>query len=155
LRLRNDQRSFLGIDYDEEKIRVAQRTAPESSRIKFQAGDILEAEFPSCDAILLLDVLHYWTPDKQQLILNKAQQALRPGGKLILRDGARAESEGHRRVHRWEKFATRVGMNRTKEGLHFLSLTELENALRTAGFTDWEIKREAGKDSNVLLLARV
>jgi hypothetical protein len=29
-------------------------------------------------------------------------------------------------VHRWEKFATRVGMNRTKEGLHFQTQAELE-----------------------------
>jgi SAM-dependent methyltransferase len=150
-----DRRSFLGIDYDEEKIRVAQRSAPEHPRIKFQSGNILDTEFPPCDTILLLDVLHYWTPDKQQLILNKARQALRPGGRLILRDGARAENEAHRRTHRWEKFATRVGMNRTKEGLHFQTLAEMESALRGAGFTESEIKREAGRDSNVLLLARV
>jgi uncharacterized protein len=103
----------------------------------------------------LLDVLHYWVPEKQQLILDKARRALRPGGKLILRDGARAESAEHQRVHRWEKFATRVGMNRTKEGLHFLTLAEMESALKRAGFTDWEIKRGAGRDSNVLLVAQV
>ncbi len=117
-----DGRTFLGVDYDEEKIRTAKRTAPDHPRIQFETGDILEREFPACDAILLLDVLHYWTPDKQQLILNKARQALRPGGRLILRDGARAENEAHRRVHFWERVATRIGHNQTKEGLHFLTL---------------------------------
>jgi 1-acyl-sn-glycerol-3-phosphate acyltransferase len=148
-----DGRSFLGVDYDENKIRVAQRTAPESPRIKFETGDILDCDYPACDVILLLDVLHYWTPEKQQLILNKARQALRPGGRLILRDAARAENEAHRRVTFWEKIATRLGHNKTVEGLHFQTRAELEAALQRAGFAQFEIKPGAGRDSNVLLVA--
>jgi len=150
-----DGRSFLGLDYDEEKIRVAQRTAPEHLRIRFELGDILEREYPACDTILLLDVLHYWTAEKQQLILNKVRAALRPGGRLVLRDGARAEGAAHRRIHRWEEFATRVGMNRTQEGLHFQTRAELEAMLRCAGFANCEIKADAGNDSNVMMLAFV
>jgi uncharacterized protein len=148
-----DGRNFLGIDYDENKIRVAQRTAPESSRIKFETGDILNCDYPACDTILLLDVLHYWTPEKQQLILNKARRALRSGGRLILRDAARAENEEHRRVNFWEKIATRIGHNQTMEGLHFQTRAELETMLRQAGFSQWELKHGAGRDSNVLLVA--
>jgi uncharacterized protein len=150
-----DARSFLAVDYDEDKIRVAQRTAPDNDRIRFELHDIVAWEFPSCDTVLLLDVLHYWTPEKQQLILNKARRALRPGGTLVLREAARAESEGHQRVARWEKFATWLGHNRTREGLHFQTLQELEAALRQAGFTHWEIKPEAEQDSNTLLVASV
>lgn len=149
-----DTRTFLGVDYDAEKIRVAKRTAPAHPRIQFETGDILERDYPACDTILLLDVLHYWTPEKQQAILNKARAALRPGGRLVLRDGARAASGEHKRVHRWEKFATRMGMNRTQEGLHFQTLAEMESALQRAGFAGWEIKREAGRDSNVMLVAQ-
>ncbi len=150
-----DQRTFWGLDYDEEKIRVAQRSAPGHPRIRFESGDILEREYPTCEVVLLLDVLHYWTADKQQLILNKARHALRPGGLLVLRDGARADDEAHRRIHRWEKFATRVGMNRTKEGLHFQTQAELEGMLRAAGFARWEVKAGAGNDSNVMIVAMV
>lgn len=148
-----DTRTFWGVDYDEEKIRVAQRSAGEVARIKFTQGDLLECELPAADAALLLDVLHYWTPEKQQRILDKVRQALRPGGRLIFRDGARAESEAHRKVHRWEEFATRVGMNRTKEGLHFQTLAEIEAMLRRAGFARWELQPGAGNDSNVMLVA--
>jgi uncharacterized protein len=150
-----DARTFLGVDYDENKIRTARRTAPENPRVKFEFQDILGWEFPACDAILLLDVLHYWTPDKQQFILDKARRALRPGGRLVLRDAARDEGEKHRRVDRWEKFATCIGHNRTREGLHFLSLDELIDTLKRAGFAKLEIMREAGRDSNVLLVALV
>lgn len=150
-----DQRTFHGIDYDPDKIRVAQRSAPESRRIRFEQGDILELEFPPCDVVLLLDVLHYWQPEQQQLILDKARRALRPGGRLVLRDGAKAETDAHRSVHLWEQFATWVGMNRTKEGLHFQTLAELERLLKRVGFVSWELKSEAGRDSNVMLVARV
>ncbi len=150
-----DQRRFLGVDYDENKIRIAQRTAPENPRIQFQNGDILDIAYPACDAILLLDVLHYWTPEKQQQILEKARRALRPGGKLILRDGAKANDPGHQSVHRWEIFATKAGMNRTREGLHFQSLAELQAALKQAGFDEVQTIKEAGRGSNVLLVAAV
>jgi 1-acyl-sn-glycerol-3-phosphate acyltransferase len=150
-----DGRTFLGVDYDEIKIRVARRSAPGDDRIRFELGDILECEYPPCDVILLLDVLHYWAPAKQQAILDRARRALRPGGPMILRDGARAEDAAHRRVDFWERFATRIGHNQTVEGLHFQTLAELEAALKQAGFTSWEIKREAGRDSNVMFVAKV
>lgn len=148
-----DRRSFHAVDFDENKIRAARQTALENERIKFEVRDILEWEFPACDTALLLDVLHYWTPDKQALILKKIRRALRPNGRLVLRDAARDEGAGHRRVVFWEKIATRTGHNRTREGLHFQSLDELTALLQRAGFTRWEIIREAAQDSNVLLFA--
>jgi len=150
-----DQRTFLGLDYDEEKIRVAQLSAVEHPRIQFQSGDFLTVEYPSCDAVLLLDVLHYWVAEKQQAILRKVRQALRPGGRLILRDGAQGKNSAHQRVHRWEWFATRAGLNRTREGLHFQTRDQLEAMLREAGFLRWEIQSAGGNDSNIMLLAFV
>jgi len=148
-----DRRTFCGVDYDEDKIRIAQRTAPAHPRIHFLAADLLTWDYPPCDTILLLDVLHYWLPEKQQLILTKARQALRPGGRLILRDAMRAETAANRRIHRWETLATRLGHNRTQEGLHFQSLVEIQAALKQAGFIKVEIKPNAGRGSNVLIVA--
>ncbi len=150
-----DTRTFWGVDYDENKIRVAQRSAPANPRIEFTHGDVLTCEYPPCDAVLLLDVLHYWTAEKQLAILIKARQALHPGGRLVLRDGARSETVAHSKIHRWEEFATRTGMNRTKEGLHFQTQAELEGLLQGAGFARWEIKPGAGNDSNLMLVAWV
>jgi 2-polyprenyl-3-methyl-5-hydroxy-6-metoxy-1,4-benzoquinol methylase len=148
-----DGRTFLGVDYDEDKIRIARQSAVEMRRVRFELQNLLEWEYPPCDAILLLDVLHYWVPEKQQLILNKARKALRLGGRLILREAARADSSEHQHVALWEKIATRIGHNQTTEGLHFRTLDELTAALKEAGFTQWEIKRDGGKHSNILLIA--
>ncbi len=149
----NDTRTFLSVDYDENKIRTAQRTAPGHRRIKFELRDIIEWEFPACDSVLLLDVLHYWAPEKQELILRKARRALRPGGRLVLRDAVRARTEAHRQVERWENFATRIGHNQTKEGLNFLTMDELKNVLKQAGFGTIDIKPVTAQDSNILLTA--
>lgn len=148
-----DTRTFWGLDYDEAKIRVAQRSAAENPRVEFTCGDLLTAELPAAEVALLLDVLHYWPPSKQQLILNKVRRALAPGGRLVLRDGARATSAGHRKVLRWERFATRWGLTRSGEGLHFQSRSEIEAMLARAGFVRWEQRAHAGNDSNIMLVA--
>jgi len=150
-----DSRTFAGVDYDNDKIRVAQRTAPLHPRIHFERQDLLNWQYPACDTILLLDVLHYWTPEKQQWIMNQARRALRPGGRLVLREAARSENGAHRRVHFWERIATRIGHNKTEEGLHFQTLPEIQNALQRAGFSRCELKREAGRGSNLLLIASI
>jgi 2-polyprenyl-3-methyl-5-hydroxy-6-metoxy-1,4-benzoquinol methylase len=147
-----DTRTFLGIDYDENKIRIARQSAIDMPRVRFERQNLLEWEYPPCDAILLLDVLHYWLPEKQQLILNKARKALRPGGRLILREADRADNSAHQHVALWERIATRIGHNQTKEGLHFRSIDELTNALKEAGFSQWEVKRDGGKHSNVMVV---
>jgi predicted exporter/1-acyl-sn-glycerol-3-phosphate acyltransferase/ubiquinone/menaquinone biosynthesis C-methylase UbiE len=149
-----DTRTILGVDYDEDKIRIARQSAIDTPRVRFELQNLLEWEYPQCDAILLLDVLHYWTPDKQQLILNKARKALRPGGRLILREAAREANSEHRHVELWERFATRIGHNQTKDGLHFRTIDELTGALKEAGLAECEIKRNGGNHSNVLLVAR-
>jgi 1-acyl-sn-glycerol-3-phosphate acyltransferase len=147
------ERTLVGLDYDEHKVRVAQRSAPENPRIRFETADILVADYPACDVVLLLDVLHYWVAEKQQLILDKAARALRPGGCLVLREAARDETSKHGHVEKWERFALFSGQTKRGEGLHFQTLDELLAALKQAGFVRWEIKREAGRGSNVLLVA--
>jgi hypothetical protein len=52
-------------------------------------------------------------------------------------------------------FLTQLGLNRTREGLHFQTLAELETMLKLAGFTGLEIIQEAGRGANVLLVASV
>lgn len=149
----SNERSFLGIDYDENKIRVAKRSGADHPRVRFETGDILATEYPPSDVVLLLDVLHYWVPEKQQLILNKVARALKPGGCLVLREAAAEDSRGHQQVETWERFALFSGQTLRGEGLHFQTLDQLTSALKQAGFARWEINREAGRGSNVLLAA--
>jgi uncharacterized protein len=151
----SNERTCLGIDYDEDKIRIAKRSAAEDPRVRFETGDILAIDYPQADVMLLLDVLHYWVAEKQEMILNKIAKALRPGGSLILRDAAADGTASHRKVEFWERFALFSGQTLPGEGLHFQTRDELVAALKTAGFARWEIKPEAGLGSNILIVAYV
>jgi trans-aconitate methyltransferase len=147
-------RRVRGVDFDAEKIRVAQATASANPQVIFERRDLLEwPEFPACDAALLCDVLHYFPQELKADVLRKIFAALRPGGCLILRDAMAKADSGHRAVARSEKWAVRFGQNRTRHGLHFADEKTHLALLREAGFAKVEIRTESGLGSNRLLIA--
>jgi predicted exporter/trans-aconitate methyltransferase len=147
------QRTLHGMDHDANKIRVARAAAGESTRASFEESDLLAAAWPACDALLLCDVLHYFPRELKMRILQRAFAALRPGGSLIVRDAMARENPGHRAVVRFEKWAVRLGQNRTRHGLHFEDASTHLALLREAGFAEIEIRANSGLGSNVLLVA--
>ena len=147
------QRTLHGLDHDATKIRVARAVAGECPRVSFQESELLAAAWPVCDAVLLCDVLHYFPRELKARILQRAFAALRPGGRLIVRDAMAKENPGHRAVARFEKWAVRLGQNRTRHGLHFEDEETHLALLREAGFEKIEVKTKSGLGSNVLLIA--
>ena len=147
-------RSVHGVDFDAEKIRVAQVTARANPQVTFARRDILEwPEYPACDCALLCDVLHYFPHQHKADVLRKVFAALRPGGCLIVRDAMAKEDSSHRAVARSEKWGVFLGQNRTRHGLHFEDEKTHLALLREAGFAKVEIRTEAGLGSNQLLIA--
>lgn len=57
------------------------------SKPQFICGDMREVPLPACDAVVILDVLHYVDPAAQAALLQRVATALRPGGRLLLRVG--------------------------------------------------------------------
>ena len=148
------ERTVSGVDFDADKIRVAQATARCNPRVAFERRDILEwAEYPVCDCVLLCDVLHYFPRELKAEVLRKVFQALRPGGCLIVRDACAEETSRHGRVAWAEKWAVRFGQNKTRHGLHFENEETHLTLLREAGFSKVEIRTNSGLGSNVLLVA--
>ena len=88
-------------------------------------------------------------------MLTRARAALRAGGRIVLRDAARAETNAHRRIRWSEQVATRLGYHQSVEGLHFLTLEEMTAMLRRAGFAGIRVLTGAGRGSNVLITASV
>jgi 1-acyl-sn-glycerol-3-phosphate acyltransferase len=116
-----DTRTFL--TWIMTRIRSAPPNAPrmENPRIQFEFQRHPRFEYPQSDTILLLDVLHYWTPEKAAAnILEKARRALASGWKI----GFARRCQGR---NRWRtvtfiagKFLRpRFGLEPTREGLHF------------------------------------
>ena len=147
------ERSVLGVDFDADKIRVAQTTARANMRVTFERRDILEwPEYPACDCVLLCDVLHYFPIEMKAQVLRKIFQALRPGGCLIMRDAMRGGNLTAR-CHAWsEKWAVRFGQNKTRHGLHFENEKTHLALLREAGFASIKVKKNAGLGSNALIV---
>jgi SAM-dependent methyltransferase len=57
-------------------------------------GDMCSAPLPACDAVVILDVLHYVDHAAQEGVLRRVRAALRPGGRLLLRVGDMSARRG-------------------------------------------------------------
>jgi SAM-dependent methyltransferase len=56
-------------------------------RASFECADMCDAKFTECDVVVILDVLHYVSYEKQEDILARVHRALEFDGKLLLRVG--------------------------------------------------------------------
>ncbi|MFL6604034.1 MAG: class I SAM-dependent methyltransferase [Steroidobacteraceae bacterium] len=78
-------KSIRGIEVRGRDIQRARNAL--GRKAEFELGDITAAEFGTVDAVVILDVLHYIDYESQLSVLNRAQEALAPGGVLLLRVG--------------------------------------------------------------------
>jgi len=147
-------RRVVGVDYDERKIAVAQRTFIETSNASFECADIVSWICPASDAIVLIDVLHYWPEDVQRRIIASAAGALRPGGTLVFRDAFATDETKHRVTSWFEVFSTSTGHNRAGGTLHFRGRDFYVDAFRKAGLSLHQEVAEAAIGSNVALVLK-
>ena len=87
----SEEREITGIDYDEDKIAVAQYGWLRTPRLQFVCANALEYPLPESDAFILNDILHYMSYEHQRTLLLRCMKRLRPEGKLIVRDGNAAQ----------------------------------------------------------------
>lgn len=89
-----------------------------ADRFVVAPGDVRTVPYEPCDAIAILDVLHYLAHDEQDAVLAACAQALEPDGLLLLRVGDAAQGARFRWTLAndalitlvrggWPRFATR------------------------------------------------
>lgn len=144
-------RTIRGVDFDEAKIAVARGTRLETQNTRFEKADFLTMQFPKADAVLMVDILHYWEPGKQIDIIRRAAECLAPGGTVVFRDALESPGWRHKITALLERFSTGSGCNRKGDGLHFMDRRFYEEAF---GQCNLAIRDEvdAGRGSNVTLL---
>lgn len=145
-------RRALGVEWDEEKVEGGQAVCA-GLPVELVRGDIFAFALPPCDAVSLVDVLHYYDGERQRALLERAAAALRPGGQLLVREGDGELRGGARLTRLLERWAVRLGWNRAPR-VRFRPIAELEADLSALGL---EVERAevagALHPGNVLLRA--
>jgi len=86
LKMVSPEREFLGLDYDEEKIAMAQNAVRSMEGISFQVANVVEYNLPESDVFIINDVLHYLTEEQQEIVIVKCMEKLNAGGTIFIRD---------------------------------------------------------------------
>ena len=134
LSLLSEDREILGIDYDEDKIGLAQHGWLRNEHLQFKHGNALEYPLPESDVFILNDMLHYMSYEHQQTLLLKCAGRLRSQGMIIIRDGNSANASKHRLTRFTELLSTRIfNFNRTTGELYFTTETQLREIAVTCG----------------------
>lgn len=122
LSMLSGERHILGIDYDEDKIAVAQHGWARNERIRFICADAINYQLPESDVFILNDMLHYMNEAYQEALLKKCAGLLHNNGMIIVRDGNTSDVQKHRLTQLTELFSTKIiEFNKTAEKLCFIS----------------------------------
>ncbi len=153
LALVSSERKITGIDYDEEKILTAEHCTEDLDNLRFVTGDVLTAEIPQSDVMIISDVLHYMSKEKQMLLLEKCFSALNDNGIIIVRDADADLKKRTKGTRITEFFSTRFGFNKTVEKLDFVSGKLIIETAKNAGF-ETEIIDNTKFTSNIIYVLK-
>ena len=140
---------MVGIDHDERRLGVA-RKALLGLPVRLEVGDVRQAELPPADVVTCLDVLHYQPPEEQDALLSALAQCLRPGGALLVRDGA-SDAGFRSSITAWsERLAMMLGRHRG-DGVYLRPRDDLRAAIAATGLAVDDVDCAEGTAfSNVL-----
>jgi 2-polyprenyl-3-methyl-5-hydroxy-6-metoxy-1,4-benzoquinol methylase len=148
----SDERQLTGVDYDEEKVTVANTCYSGNERIRFFTSDITQFPIAGYDVIIIADVLHYLLPEAQEMVLGKCFNGLAVGGKIIIREGNADLKERHQGTRITELFSVKLlKFNKSTNELHFLSGEKLRQIAESYGF-EVKVVDETRFTSNVIFV---
>ncbi|MFN8114660.1 MAG: 1-acyl-sn-glycerol-3-phosphate acyltransferase [Bacteroidia bacterium] len=150
------QREILGVDYDDEKIAVADNCADKSDKLSFAVGDVTVYDFPQADGFIISDVLHYLKEDQQIQVIDNCVSKLNKGGVLVIRDADKDIETRQKGTWYTEFMSTKVfGFNKTKtDGLHFVSGTLIKDTIAKYPHLSLEVLDTTKLTSNIIYVAK-
>lgn len=127
LGLLSEKRVILGIDYDSEKIEIAQNGYSSNARISFKNANAVDCEMPKSDIFILNDMFHYLLVTDQEKLLLRCVSNLEKGGMVIVRDGDNGQSGDHRITRLSEWFSINlIGFNKAVQAPSFTNRNQFE-----------------------------
>jgi 2-polyprenyl-3-methyl-5-hydroxy-6-metoxy-1,4-benzoquinol methylase len=146
----SEHRTITGVDYDEEKIDVANHCFSKNERFTFICADALTFSLPQSDVFVISDMLHYLPYLEQQQLILRCIKKLNPSGKLIIRDADSSMQEKHRITELTEIISTRLmGFNKTRGKLEFTSKETILNLVSSHNL-DVNMIRNDKHTSNII-----
>jgi 2-polyprenyl-6-hydroxyphenyl methylase/3-demethylubiquinone-9 3-methyltransferase len=82
--IREPGREVIGLDLDPSRIRRARQLFGEIPNLKFEACSLEDAQIPSCEGVLVYDVLHHLSRPRVSAFLKEVRRKLR--GKLVIKE---------------------------------------------------------------------
>lgn len=142
------------MQHDVDRAKAALREAVAAGKASFVAADMCVAPVPPCDAVVILDVLHYVSIPAQDDVLRRVRDALGPDGVLLLRIGDAAGGFGFA-FSNWVDFVVTTLRGHRLTKLHCRPLADWVRHLESLGFAvETHPLSEGTLFANVLLLAR-
>jgi len=154
LHYKNEERHITGIDYDEEKILIAQNSYNKTDHLLFVFQDIMASEFDKTDVIFLNDILHYLSREKQLILLERCASALNDGGIIFIRDGITDNEQKLRHTKATEVLSTGIfSFNKKENPFHFFTSDDIR-AFAERHELSCEMHEHSSNTSNVLFILK-
>ena len=154
LSLTSHDRKFIAVDYDKDKITVADNCFLNSERIKFVHADIIDYEPEESDVFVLNDVLHYLPCEKHASVIEKCVAKLNAGGIIMIRDGDTELTENHKNTEMTERFSTGLGFNKTQNKLSFISNDIVQKIADKHGLKVEIVKTQLHTSNRIFILKK-
>lgn len=155
LKLISSERKIFGVDYDEDKIKVAQNCFLKDNNIQFDFADALNYNLPESDVFVMNDILHYMNWNDQKVLIKKCVAQLKPEGIIIIRDGNIDDVKKQKITKLTEIFSTKIlGFNKTKEKLCFISSEMIYNIAKECKMTVASLKNDKFTSNTIFILKR-
>jgi SAM-dependent methyltransferase len=121
---------------------------------QFITGDMCTVPLPECNAVLILDVLHYVPIAAQDALLQRIFEALSPGGRLLLRIGDASGGLGFH-VSQWVDTVVTFIRGHRAVPRYCRPLADWMQVLAQIGFKAEAVPMHAGTPfKNILLVAQ-
>jgi 2-polyprenyl-3-methyl-5-hydroxy-6-metoxy-1,4-benzoquinol methylase len=140
------QASILGIDPDENKIKIAREVASSAGivNVNFEVGHLQDFALPCCDLVSIIDVMYVIPFDIQAQVVKRIYASLRSGGKLLLKEMSFAPAWKFRFNQLEEWLAGRVLGRSYGAKIYYRDEASWERILTDAGMSFQAVRLDSG-----------
>lgn len=155
LHYRDESRTIIGVDYDEEKIGIAANSYGKTDNLQFVQADVVEYDFKNQDVIFLTDLLHYLSESDQKTLLSRCIEKLNPGGLIFIRDGITDNGNAHQYTKLTEWLSTQLfAFNKKRGNFHFFSKDEIRQIAAQKGLELEECPHSKRTSNTLFILSK-